>query len=133
MTEMTTIHSILIQPPVDGELRANGTSNKIQVKAGVIPKMLRDYGFFQLDGGFHYVAELGCGISFNVRIEANDFSDLNIVVVDDDFGQPYDYQYLLMKGEENKVTVALYEKVEAELERLQDAGILTGHVRGDYV
>ena len=58
---------------------------------------------------------------------------LRIDMLDDAFCQPYDYQRMLSNGTRNPYAIGAYEAVEAELERLSDLGIITGHVRGEYV
>lgn len=56
-----------------------------------------------------------------------------IDILDDDFCQPYDYQSMLAKGTDNKYAIGSFEWVEMQMEYLQDAGILHGHKRGDYI
>lgn len=56
-----------------------------------------------------------------------------IDILDDDFCQPYDYQGMLAKGTDNKYAIGAYEWVEMQMEYLQEAGILSGHNRGDYI
>ena len=126
---------IHIKPPVSGELRENGTTANIQIGAGATAQSLLAFGFRKINGDrFVYSRGLGCDISFSVTMKEADLNDIKIDVMDDDFGQPYDYQlYLLMDGEPVRVASAIYEKVEAELKKLQDAGIIQGHVRGNYV
>ena len=131
-SEVTVIH---INPPVEGELRTNGTSAKIRVSEEVTAKKLKAFGFSSNNPDrFYYFRDLGCDISFNISIDAKSLTDMKIDVLDDDFGQPYDYQAIIMERvEPGAFVIAIYEKVEAELERLREAGILVGHVRGQYV
>lgn len=126
---------IRINPPVEGELRANGTSANIQIGAGATIESLLAYGFRKVGNDrVVFTRELGCDICFYVTMNVRDLNDLKIDVIDDDFGQPYDYQLYLMSSDEPvRVASAIYEKVETELKKLQEACIIEGHVRGNYV
>jgi len=74
----------------------------------------------------------GTYISFTVKIP-KDGSDLNIMVLDDDFCQPYDYQYLLSKNPKNECCNIVKEQVEILMAYLQDKGVLSGHKYGEYI
>lgn len=74
----------------------------------------------------------GVNISFTVRIP-KDRSDIDIMVLDDDFGQPYDYQWILSKNSNNKCANIVKEQVEEWMAYLQDNGVLSGHVYGEYI
>lgn len=126
---------IRIKPPVEGELRRNGTSAHIQIGEGATMESLLAYGFRTMgENRVVFQRPLGCGIDFFVTINVKDLNDIQIDVIDEDFGQPYDYQLYIMESEEPvRVASAVYEKVETELKKLQEAGILQGHVRGNYV
>lgn len=69
----------------------------------------------------------GLEISFNVHIP-KDGSDLNIMVLDDDFCQPYDCQRI-----NNDCSKIVREEVEKWMKYLQDNGVLSGHVYGEYI
>ena len=71
-------------------------------------------------------------ICFSVRIP-KDNSDLNIMVIDDDWCQPYDYQYLLSKNPDNECANIVKKEVEILMKYLQDNGVLRGHVYGEYI
>lgn len=71
-------------------------------------------------------------ISFNVHIP-KDGSDLNIMVLDDDFLQPYDYQDLLSKNPKNECANIVKEQVEKLMKYLHDNGVLSGHAYGEYI
>lgn len=131
--DVLEVQEIQIAVPVEGELRPNGTSAHIQVASGVTTERLAAFGFFTASNRFFYMKDLGCGVSFNLSIDKETLSDVKIDVLDDDFGQPYDYQAILIEGHDNWFAKVIYEKVEKELAELQESHILTGHVRGDYV
>lgn len=71
-------------------------------------------------------------ISFSVSIP-KDGSDIRIDILDEDFCQPYDYQYILKKHPEHKIANIVKEQVEYWMEKLQEEGVLEGHVRGEYI
>lgn len=71
-------------------------------------------------------------ISFSVTIP-KDGSDIRIDVLDELFCQPYDYQYILGKDPGHKIANIVKEQVEYWMEKLQEVGVLEGHVRGEYI
>ena len=74
----------------------------------------------------------GTEITFNVHIP-KDGSDVNIMVLDEDFCQPYDYQYILSKDPKQQCAKIVKEQVEKWMTYLQDNGVLSGHVYGEYI
>lgn len=71
-------------------------------------------------------------ITFSVHIPV-DGSDINIQVIDEDFGQPYDYQYMLENNPRFAFALFIRERVEEQMQKLQDAGVLSGHNKYDYI
>lgn len=71
-------------------------------------------------------------ITFSVDIPV-DGSDIRIDVLDDDFMQPYDYQNFLEINPKNKLAQLVKKQVEEQMQRLQDAGVLSGHTYGEYI
>lgn len=71
-------------------------------------------------------------ISFSVTIP-KDGSDIRIDVLDEWFCQPYDYQRILEKDPGHKIASIVKEQVEYWMEKLQEEGVLEGHVRGEYI
>lgn len=71
-------------------------------------------------------------ISFVVKIP-EDGSDIDIVTIDDDFGQVYDYQYLTERNAQNECANIVKSQVEEWMEHLQNAGVLSGHEYGEYI
>lgn len=71
-------------------------------------------------------------LDFTVELP-KDGSDINIMVIDMDFCQPYDYQYILSKNPENECASIVKEQVEMWMGYLQDNGVLSGHVYGEYI
>ena len=74
----------------------------------------------------------GFDISFSVSIP-KDGSDIRIDVLDEDFCQPYDYQRILSKNPNHPCASIVNEQVERWMEYLQSKGVLSGHVKGEYI
>ena len=74
----------------------------------------------------------GFDISFNVSIP-KDGSDIRIDVLDEDFCQPYDYQRILSKNPNHPCASIVNEQVERWMDYLQSKGVLSGHVKGEYI
>lgn len=74
----------------------------------------------------------GIDITFNIDIY-KDTEEVRIYVLDEDFCQPYDYQYMLSKSPKFKLALIVKEKVEEIMERLQECGVISGHVYGEYI
>ena len=74
----------------------------------------------------------GVDIEFVVKIP-KDNSDVNIMILDENFCQPYDYQYILSKNSKNECANIVKEQVENWMKYLQDNGVLSGHVYGEYI
>ena len=71
-------------------------------------------------------------ISFHVHIPKNG-SDLDIMIIDEDFCQPYDYQYILEKQPDHECANIVKKQVEKWMQYLQDNKILNGHIYGEYI
>lgn len=115
--------------------------NKHGVNAAIGYKVLSDeemraLGFTDRVEGkwyyFHHVSDDG-EITFNVTLDKAGVEDLRIDVLDEMFGQPYDYQYLLKRNPSKGYPAQVHDAVEQEMARLQDAGVLFGHVVGEYI
>ena len=74
----------------------------------------------------------GFDISFSVKIP-KDGSNIRIDVLDEDFCQPYDYQHMLNKDPKFKPALITLKQVEEYMEYLQSKGVLSGHVKGEYI
>lgn len=71
-------------------------------------------------------------ISFSVSIPV-DGTDIQIDVIDEDFGQPYDYQRYLESTPTFTFALIVKEQVESQMQKLQDTGVLSGHKYGEYI
>lgn len=132
------------------ELNSHGVNAKI--KANILPeKRMRGIGFTDYVNDQWYFCRgidtkeskdkksrkkneniNDVGISFSVTIP-KDGSDIRIDVLDKWSCQPYDYQYILEKDPEHKIANIVKEQVEYWMEKLQEEGVLKGHVRGEYI
>ena len=71
-------------------------------------------------------------ITFNVSIPKNG-DRLRIDVLDEDFCQPYDYQRMLNKNSKFEPALIVFEFVEKQMEYLQQQGVISGHIYGEYI
>lgn len=74
----------------------------------------------------------GFDITFSVSIP-KDGSDIRIDVLDEDFCQPYDYQHMLHKNSTFEPALIVLDQVEEHMKYLQSKGVLSGHVKGEYI
>jgi hypothetical protein len=72
-------------------------------------------------------------IVFDISIPKNGVDDLDINTIDDDFCQPYDWQSYIEKGCATKCAYGCRDFVEKQMELLQAAGLLEGHIKGEYI
>ena len=71
-------------------------------------------------------------VSFSITIP-KDGSDIRIDVLDEAFCQPYDYQSMLRRNPEFKTALLVKEQVEEWMKFLEEHGVLTGHIPGEYI
>lgn len=71
-------------------------------------------------------------ISFNVIIPKNG-DRLRIDILDEDFCQSYDYQRMLRRNIKFEPAIIVKEFVEKQMEYLQQQGVLSGHIYGEYI
>ena len=71
-------------------------------------------------------------ISFSVTIPKNG-DDIRIDVLDEVFLQPYDYQRILSDHPVHETALIVQEQVERWMDYLQESGVLSGHIRGEYI
>lgn len=74
----------------------------------------------------------GSDITFNVVIPKK-IGELDISVLDEWFGQPYDYQRMLVDNPDFDICLIVKEQVEGWMEYLQYEGVLEGHIYGEYI
>ena len=125
------------------EVNSHGTNKKITANILSDEKM-REIGFtdrckdcwyfcryieFPKEKKYRYLQN---EITFNVTIP-KDGSDIRIDIIEEDFGQPYDYQHILKNNKNNNVCLIVKEEVEKWMKYMQDNGVLNGHVYGEYI
>lgn len=117
------------------EVNKHGLNKKIH--ATILPdELMIKAGFRKHEDGawsFFRVADQEHDIGFYVTIRGNDQEDLDIVTIDEDFGQPYDYQSLLERRPNDPFLKRIQATVEKYMKQLELAGIISGHVRGEYI
>ena len=121
------------------ELTAAGLNAKLRCRALSKTKMA-SHGFELRDDRWCYSTAIPLpqdhgrpGICLYIWV-ACDSRSWGIDVLDEDSLQPYDYQMILDGAEDpDACAMAVYEFVEAEMESLAKTGIVSGHVRGEYI
>jgi hypothetical protein len=104
------------------------------INATVLPETrMREIGFTDhLETTWYYCVRVGSGTSFNVSIP-KDGGRLRIDVLDEDFGQPYDYQRILKSHPNLAFAQEVKARVESQMATLSEAGVITGYTRGMYI
>ena len=127
----------------DEKVEVNSNCVNTKIKAHILSeKEMREIGFtdYSKDRWFFCRSITfpreprykGFDISFNVSIP-KDGSDIRIDVLDEDFCQPYDYQRILSKNPNHPCASIVNEQVERWMEYLQEQGVLSGHIKGEYI
>lgn len=125
-------------------LKVNGLGTNEKIKFHFDEELLKQNGFhyheplFDIPAHWTYfrgwkVGQLKILFLVNYYLEFYKGAQLGIDVLDDDYLQPYDYQLILERNPNHEHALKVKEFVEEELEKLQAAGILSGHKRGEYV
>ena len=124
----------------DIKLNSHGTNAKIKFHI-LRDKNMRKIGFSDLDGkNWYYCRNVFRSrdnedwISFSVTIP-KDGSDGWVDVLDEAFCQPYDWQMMLARYEDNPpiAAVIVNHRVIAEMLQLQALGVISGYREGDYI
>ena len=84
------------------------------------------------EGCWYYCKNLGNEITFNLSVK-KDGTDYKIDVLDEDFGQPYDYQYYLSQNPDSEFALKIKGKVEVIMLELVDFGVVSDYKVGDYI
>ena len=126
-----------------GEIETDEHGLNIKIQSHILPEAdMRRIGFTDYAKDRWYYSRLvqfpkekrykGFEISFDVTIP-KDGSRLCIDVLDEDFCQPYDYQLMLAKNPEFEPALIVRDFVEKQMAYLQEQGVLSGHVKGEYI
>ena len=97
---------------------------------------MKKAGFRELEDRWFYSRMLNkkADISFDVSIyKDNPTERVNIEVFDEDYGQHYDFQKYLNKNPHFEFALKIRNAVEMEMARLQELGIISGHIKGEYI
>ena len=78
-----------------------------------------------------YEFSFDVAIDLYYLISLNDFD--NLEVIDDDFGQPYDYQYYLSKNPNNNFALKVQKKVNNLMQIFLNEGLIYEYQIGDYI
>lgn len=124
----------LIKPPTKDELTKKGFTNRIKIAEGQTAEKLLRYGFTNYHKPrLYFCRNLGHEITFNLAIDKSTLEITRIDVLDEDFGQPFDYQASLLRGNNGELAKEIYHKVNSILTKLQSDGIIVGFEEGMYV
>lgn len=114
------------------EIDSNGLNASIDANV-LSDEEMREIGFTDHSKvSWYFTRRAGTDISFNVSIPKNG-DRLRIDVLDEDFGQPYDYQRMLERDPSFPYALNVKASVERYMQELTDAGVLTGWKPGDYI
>ena len=118
----------------DAEVEVNSHGTNKAIKAHILSDdKMREIGFTDYDEKkWYYCKSLSKEISFSVTIP-KDGSDIEICTLDEDWGQYYDYQYILERDQTNPFALGIKIKVEDCMRYLQNKGVLFGHEYGEYI
>ena len=97
---------------------------------------MKKAGFRELEDRWFYSRMLDkkADISFDVSIyKDNPTERVNIEVFDEDYGQHYDFQKYLNKNPHFEFALKIRNAVEMVMARLQELGIISGHIKGEYI
>jgi len=113
-------------------LTRHGNNAEIQVHVQEDHAM-RKLGFTDSREGYWYKSvSLDGDITFNITI-AKDRSDWRIDILDEDYGQPYDYQHMIASKSKNAYPYMIWYLVCNEMKKLIEAGIISNWSWYDYL
>lgn len=83
------------------------------------------------DGNWNKLRFLDEDISFDITIYQD--GDWRIDVLEEEFLQPYDYQFILDKDPKFSFALNIKRRADEEMTKLIEAGIVSGWKIGDYL
>lgn len=114
------------------KVNSKGTNKNIKAHILSDEEML-EIGFTDRhEPHWYFCKGLGNDITFNVTVP-KDGSDIEIVTLDEQFLQPYDYQNILKKHPDLKLALSIKDKTEQWMKYLINKGVLSGWNVGDYI
>ena len=124
----------------DCELNKNYVNSKI--KAHILgDEVMKKLGFSDKEDHWYFCRMLsfpkkkiykGFEVSFSVSIPKNG-DDIKIDVIDEGYGQPYDYQNILIDDPTFETALIVMDEVEKWMDYLQNNEVLSGHIKGEYI
>lgn len=116
------------------QVKLDGNGLNMAISSVILPeKDMRWLGFTDHSGkNWYRCSTVGADITLNITIP-KDGSRLKIEVLDENFGQHYDYQDILKRHPTLPNALSVKKLVEDSLESLTEAGVLTGYKRGIYI
>jgi hypothetical protein len=116
----------------DVKLDLNGLNAAI--RATILPDaQMRKLGFTDRSGNNWYLcSSVGADVTLNITIPKNG-ARLRLEVLDESFGQPYDYQQILKRNPSFEFALLVQARVEDLLEYLSNKGVISGFSRGMYI
>ena len=128
---MITYRSDILQ-----QVKLNSHNTNAAIKAHILDdEHMREIGFRDHDSDIWYYWRFmpkPYDISFNVTIP-KDGSDIKIEILDENFLQPYDFQYYLSKNPVNKFALDVKKFVYEQMEYLMKHSVLSNWKPGDYI
>ena len=114
------------------QTNSHGTNAKFQFHI-LSDKDMRKCGFTNYyKPNWFFCRNLGNGIEFNITIP-KDGSEAWIDVLDSDFCQPYDYQYILENKPTHEFALKIKSAVEDLMVDMQNKCIISNYEVGDYI
>ncbi len=111
-----------------------GQNGNIVVNKNVMVDKLLECGFKEGKsyGLYTFTSWLDDSTTFVVDIK--NLTYIEFLVIDDDFGQPYDYQGILQKSDDtNEIALAIHKKVQDIMLYFIVNEIIDGYNLGDYI
>lgn len=104
------------------------------INGNILPEeQMRELGFTDHSGkNWYYVQRVAQDITFNLTLP-KDGGRLSIDVLDEDYGQPYDYQAILKRSPKLDFAQNVKFQVEFLMQSFSDKGIITGYKKGMYI
>lgn len=104
------------------------------IGSNILPEEeMRELGFTDHSNKhWYYVQRVAQDITFNLTIP-KDGGRLAIDVLDEDFGQPYDYQAILKRSPKLEFAQKVKIQVESLMESFTEKGIISGYKKGMYI
>lgn len=119
----------------------NEHGNNAAIKVHILDDyLMRDFGFKYFGGvptrpqdtpRWYFCKSVHRDITFNFTIYSED--DWQIDILDECFGQPYDYQAMYESGNRRPVVMAVMKNVDEIMCSLKYKGIISGWEVGDYI